>query len=403
MRIMAETESPPVSKSETTEVKSQEVEGSEETKTDDKNDFFTKITNNDITGVSNDLTVGLAEVDMQDEHGMTALMHAAYRGNEKMCDILLDHGADVNGGSHNNGYTALHFAGLSGNAGLCQILLQKGANPMVKNSVGRTPAQMAAFVGNHNCVATINSFVDRKDVEYFAVPQGMETTPKLDPMCVSSLHNLIMQVNFHPVRVSLTVRKNAILITHLESVIKVLEQMAEREMKKGIETNEIAAFKMHCLAQTLKFLQLEVTTAAEGKDPVDSFIHKLLRCDSAGGIPEGLDRELRECVKSFPFIKTAVMQQLVANLAQLQIGEDPGAWSVIKSVVNGHKGFQDNDPCATCGEESNTKKCARCHYDGYCDQECQLVHWFVHKKYCKQKAAEHAKLQASQRESTKSK
>lgn len=56
----------------------------------------------------------------------------------------------MNGGSHNNGYTALHFAGLSGNAPLCQLLLQKGANSMVKNSVSRTPAQMAAFVGKTN-------------------------------------------------------------------------------------------------------------------------------------------------------------------------------------------------------------------------------------------------------------
>lgn len=67
---------------------------------------------------------------------------------------------------------------------------------MVKNSVSRTPAQMAAFVGNHNCVSTINSFVDRKDVEYFSVPQGLDEAPKMDPMCVTSVHNLIMQVIF---------------------------------------------------------------------------------------------------------------------------------------------------------------------------------------------------------------
>lgn len=190
---------------------------------------------------------------------------------------------------------------------------------MVKNSVNRTPSQMAAFVGNHHCVSTINSFVDRKDVEYFSQPQGLEKRGKLDPLCVTSLHNLIMQVNFHPVRVALTVKKNSILLSHLESVIKVLDLMSEREMKKGIETNEIAAFKMHVLSQTLKFLLLEVENPSKGKDPVDSFIHKLLKCDTPAGIPDGLERELRECVRSFPFHQSAVMQQLVTNLAQLQV------------------------------------------------------------------------------------
>lgn len=63
----------------------------EEKDNEEKNDFFSKITRNDITSVSNELESGLAKVDMQDEHGMTPLMHAAYRGNKEMCEILLDH------------------------------------------------------------------------------------------------------------------------------------------------------------------------------------------------------------------------------------------------------------------------------------------------------------------------
>jgi len=73
------------------------------------------------------------------------------------------------------------------------------------------------------------------------------------------------------------------------------------------------------------------------------------------------------------------------------VGEEPGAWSIICTVVNGQKGFRDNDPCVSCGEERGAKKCSRCHYDAYCDKECQKIHWFAHKKYCKKKAAEYAK------------
>lgn len=63
---------------------------------------------------------------------------------------------------------------------------------------------------------------------------------------------------------------------------------------------------------------------------------------------------------------------------------------MISSVVNGQKGFKDSEPCTTCGEEEGGKRCARCHFDVYCNKECQRLHWSVHKKYCQAKAAEYA-------------
>ena len=83
-----------------------------------------------------------------------------------------------------------------------------------------------------------------------------------------------------------------------------------------------------------------------------------------------------------------------------QLCEDPGAWGIINSVVNGQKGFRDNDPCATCGEEKGAKKCKRCYFDAYCDKDCQLLHWFVHKKYCKAKAEEREKRENEAKNNT---
>lgn len=39
-------------------------------------------------------------------------------------------------------------------------------------------------------------------------------------------------MNFHPVKVAITVRKNAVLVEHIPQLYKVLEEMSEREMKK---------------------------------------------------------------------------------------------------------------------------------------------------------------------------
>lgn len=115
------------------------------------------------------------------QYGMTPLMHAAYKGKADMCKLLLQHGADVNCNEHEHGYTALMFAGLSGtinvtdlllsllhwkassctciestsvpagNTEITWMMLDAGAETDVVNSVGRTAAQMAAFVGMSGC------------------------------------------------------------------------------------------------------------------------------------------------------------------------------------------------------------------------------------------------------------
>ena len=52
--------------------------------------IFSRIAKGDVQGVSQILTLGEVKVDQVDEHGMTPLQHAAYRGNEQMCQMLLD-------------------------------------------------------------------------------------------------------------------------------------------------------------------------------------------------------------------------------------------------------------------------------------------------------------------------
>jgi len=82
-----------------------------------------------------------------DDTGMTPLMHASWKSKLKTLKMLLDMGADVNGGQHEHNYSALHFASLAGSVDACGMLLEAGANPDAINTVKRTAAQMAAFVG----------------------------------------------------------------------------------------------------------------------------------------------------------------------------------------------------------------------------------------------------------------
>lgn len=290
---------------------------------------------------------------------------------------------------HQHNYTALHFAGLSGNTEVCLALLQAGANSQVTNTVGRTAAQMAGFVGHHNCVVTINNFVPKSEIESYTKVHGTQTTPYLPPFLLESFHKFIMQVNIHPVKVLFNVHNFAGLLDHLGEVKKVLELMSEREMKRGTETNEVLSFKFHYLSYIVGEIEKIRERQSQAKkeeneedkklDITELFTRKLLKPGKDGNL-EFMDGFLKECIREFPFRECTLFRQMVASL----VGQDPPtALSVVTSAINGQRGFIDSyTVCCTCGEERPAKKCSKCKVVQYCDRNCQRLHWHWHKKAC---------------------
>jgi len=57
---------------------------------DEGTGVFAKVASGDVIGVQAILSEGSVSVNCVDEHGMTPLEHAAYRGNKDMCQLLLD-------------------------------------------------------------------------------------------------------------------------------------------------------------------------------------------------------------------------------------------------------------------------------------------------------------------------
>ncbi len=100
----------------------------------------------------------------------------------------------MNGGRHEHDYSPLHFAALAGKPAVCSTLLEAGAAPDAVNTVKRTPAQMAAFVGNTGCVAAINNFVPKESVYYFTRKQPLEAEARLEPKLAKPIHELVMSV-----------------------------------------------------------------------------------------------------------------------------------------------------------------------------------------------------------------
>ena len=340
-------------------------------------------------------------VNIIDENLMTPLQHAAYKGNKDMVQILLDYvsscntlskpinlcsfqGADPNLCKHQHNYTALHFAGLSGNFEVCLALLVAGARPDVTNAVNRTASQMAAFVGHHKCVAIINNYVQKSNVDYYTVAHGLHTKPYLPPYLAESFHKLIIQVNMHPVKVALNMHSFIGIFEHLSEVKTVLELMSEKEMKNE-GSNEVMAFKFFYLSYVAgELVNIQAKQNAKKQEDkknetLQVFCKNILKPGKDGSL-QFMDAFLRECVKKFPFRECTLLRQIVSTLT----GKDPPtALSIVTFAINGQRGFVDDAvDCYTCGEEKPTKKCSKCKVAQYCDKNCQKLHWHWHKKVC---------------------
>nr|XP_046156250.1 ankyrin repeat and MYND domain-containing protein 2-like [Oncorhynchus gorbuscha] len=341
-------------------------------------------------------------VNCLDENGMTPLMHAAYKGKADMCKLLLQHGADVNCNEHEHGYTALMFAGLSGKTDITWMMLDAGAETDVVNSVGRTASQMAAFVGQHDCVTVINNFFSRAKLEYYTKRQGLEKEPKLPPKLAGPLHKIIMSTNLNPVKMVLLVKENPVLAEAgaLEKCRRVMELICEKCVKQQ-DMNEVLAMKMHYISCVL---QKCASFLKEHDDKLEGLIKSLLKGRDSDGFPLFQEKFIRECIRKFPYRDATLLQQLVRSIAPVEIGNDPTAISVLTQAITGQVGFMDAEFCTTCGVKGAEKRCSICKMVIYCAPACQKMHWFTHKKVCKQlqeqrekHEAESAKLMERQR------
>ncbi|TKC50437.1 hypothetical protein EI555_002641 [Monodon monoceros] len=279
-----------------------------------------------------------------------------------------------------------------GNKDITWVMLEAGAETDVVNSVGRTAAQMAAFVGQHDCVTIINNFFPREKLDYYTKPQGLDKEPRLPPKLASPLHKIITTTNLHPVKIVMLINENPLLAeaAALNKCYKVMDLICEKCMKQR-DMNEVLAMKMHyisCIFQKcINFLK-------DGENKLDTLIKSLLKGRPSDGFPIYQEKIIRESIRKFPYCEATLLQQLVRSIAPVEIvrlfatkltlsGSDPTAFSVLTQAITGQVGFVDVEFCTTCGEKGASKRCSVCKMVIYCDQTCQKTHWFAHKKICK--------------------
>lgn len=272
------------------------------------------------------------------------------------------------------------------------MLLEAGINPNTLNSVNRTAAQMAAFVGNHACVEAINNYVPKSQLVYYTQPQGLQKEPLIPPELLWAFHWVVVDTNFHPVHIVINLQSMG-LLKNLPGLRKAFELMCEKEMKKPDGINELMAFKYHYLSWIIsELIRCEEQCKAQRKekpavnaygpykhDFVELFIKRVLKENKLGQL-DYVEFTIRECVREFPFRECTIFRQVVSQLAAK---DAPSAMTILRTTINGQRGFSDAvSCCSSCGSETPDKKCSKCKAVQYCDRECQRYHWFMHKKTC---------------------
>ena len=84
------------------------------------------------------------DVDILDGDARTPLIHAIFKGKEKIVSWLLAKGANINH-QDRNGWSALHFAVQEKRFEMVEYLLQHGASVHLRNVYGNTPLWHATF------------------------------------------------------------------------------------------------------------------------------------------------------------------------------------------------------------------------------------------------------------------
>ncbi|CAF3447993.1 unnamed protein product [Rotaria sp. Silwood2] len=306
-------------------------------------------------------------VDVHDEHGMTPLQHAAFKGHANICSLLLAHSADVNDHEHDQGYTALMFGALSGNNEVVRILLEAGAKPHQTNRINRTAAQLAAFTGQKQCVDTINNYVTLEDLnkrKYNNLFPGQETEGKLPESCMQGFQRLLITINFNPVHLLNLICKYPELYqtkSNLKRISNTLSLIIERSLDPfhTNEPNDTLAIKSHYIKALIDIL-LEKNT-----DDIDKVCSELRKKFAHGNENDGFriyeEKFIRETIRNFPYKQCPLLQQLVRLIAPISLGQKPFALSVLTTTLNGHA-FEDEAPnrCDACSQLNATRRCTAC-------------------------------------------
>lgn len=114
------------------------------------NNLFKSVVSNNTKAVEN-INLNSSLVNSTNQRKQTPLMIAAYNGNVKIAQLLINAGAKINAKDINGG-TPLMYAAITGQSHVLKYLLNHGAEVNTINSKGQTALMLAGQSGQKHCI-----------------------------------------------------------------------------------------------------------------------------------------------------------------------------------------------------------------------------------------------------------
>ena len=266
------------------------------------------------------------------------------------------------------------------------MLLSAGARAHAVNSINKTASELAAFVGQHECVSVISSFIDSNDIEKILHPKGPDSEVIYPKEFVSFIHDLTKTHDLHPVRIILNIAQNAHVLEHRKKLLFVIDTLFEKQLRSK-EPNECQSLKLwiilFSLREVLKFIDSKKTEDKSVKELMELFVKNLIAQEPKDIVKKNSEQLLRNAVRAFPYQHSLIFRTLAKSISKVPFGSLPTCHKLILSSLFGPRFTETSCFCFTCGLSGSKKACPKCRVP-YCSQECQKLDWPFHRKCCEE-------------------
>ncbi|KAE9549606.1 hypothetical protein FO519_007180 [Halicephalobus sp. NKZ332] len=352
--------------------------------TPEEEQLFEAVDKRDYKTVVELVDSGKVRINCLDKSNMNPLDQACFRGDEDIVKFLIEHGADVDNRKHPESYTCLMFAALAGKAKICQMLLTAGARTHAVNSIGKTASELAAFVGQHECVSVISSFIDAGDVEKILHPKGPDSEVVYPKEFVTFIHDLTKTHDIHPVRIILNIAENVHVLEHRKKLLFVIDSLFEKQLRSK-EPNECQSLKLwiilFSLRELLKFVDSKKAEDSSIKELMELYVRNLIAQEPADVLKKNSEQLLRNAIRAFPYQHSLLFHTLAKSISKVPFGSLPTCHKLILNSLFGPRFTETSNFCSTCGLSDSKKACPKCKTP-YCSQDCQKLDWPFHRKCC---------------------
>lgn len=244
------------------------------------NPFYNAIDNKSF-GLIESLIASGTDINMQDQSGKTALMHAAQKSSPDIVNFLIQNGANVNAKTLND-VMALHYAARNKKSEIVKILIDNGAQINAQDFSGFTPLMRAVtndnfdnfeillisnsnpYLKNNNDKDTIDLVISNSDKKMFSfLIEPLNETHRLDLIKINQ--KLVSESNKHLNKI-FEKKSIAISNTVLAKIANYMNDQIEFEIVLDTEFADVADYPCYKIINNDVSLNSCITVADEIAD-----------------------------------------------------------------------------------------------------------------------------------------